>query len=132
MFVALIVRVDSYCHIAQHGFWSRGGDYDFADFIQCRVSNLPQLPFFVFMLNFNVGEAGLVFGAIINDPLAAVNEPVIPHFFECLIYCGDDFIVQCKGQMLPRGADAQSSQLQLHIAAFFFNKFPNLIVQLFT
>ena len=73
MFVTLVIRVNSYCHVAQHGLRPRGGDYDFTDFIQRRVSDLPQLPFFIFMLNFNVGEAGLVFGAIINDPLAAIH-----------------------------------------------------------
>ena len=71
--VALIVRVDSYCYVAQHGLRPRGGDDNFADFIQRRVSDLPQLPCFIFMFNLDVGEAGLVFGTIINNPLAAVN-----------------------------------------------------------
>ena len=45
------------------------------------------------MLNFYIGEAGMVGSAIINYALTPVNKSFVPQFLECLICRSDDFFV---------------------------------------
>ena len=53
------------------------------------------------MLYLDVGKAGLVFGAVINNSLTSVNQIVVPHFLKRVVYGVDNFVVQSECQMLP-------------------------------
>lgn len=52
---------------------------------------------FVFVLDFDVGEGGLVLRAEVDELFAAVNHAVVPHFFEGFVDAGDDVFVESEG-----------------------------------
>ena len=84
------------------------------------------------VFDFDVGEGGLVFGAVVDEFFAAVDETVVPHFFESLVDAVDDVFVESEGEVLPGAGGAEGADLKLHVAALFLDEVPNLGVEFVT
>lgn len=139
--IAFVSGVDSDGGIAEEGLGTSGRNDDFgmfdvriifgatigsgADF----VGDIPEVTFFVFMFDFDVGEGGLVLRAEVDEFFAAVNHAVVPHFLEGFIDTGDDVFIKSKSQVGPGARGTEGADLEFHIAALLFDKVPDAGVE---
>lgn len=84
-----------------------------------------------FVLHFDVGESGVVVGAEIDEFFASVDEAVLEEFFEGVIDGVDYWLVEGEHEMLPVAGSAEGAELELHATAFFGDKIPDAVVELF-
>ena len=75
MFVALIVGVHGDGAVAEHGLGPRGGDDDVGAVAAFdRIAEMPEMPFGLDRLDFEVGDGGQQIGVPIDEPLVLVDE----------------------------------------------------------
>ncbi|MCG3774105.1 MAG: hypothetical protein JW395_0922 [Nitrospira sp.] len=77
MAITRVVGVDCHCRIAQHRFRSgcRHGKCC-EGIVRKRVANMVELPFHVFMFDFDIRESRQAAWAPVDQPLPSVNQPV--------------------------------------------------------
>lgn len=93
------------------------------------VGDVPEMAGFVLMLDFDVGEGGLMVGAEIDELLAAIDHAIIPHLLESLIDTRDDVLIKSESEIIPSTRGTKSAELEFHIAALLFDKVPNASVE---
>lgn len=128
--VAFVFRINGDRDITKDSFGTGGGDDDFGKAIfgigaNDGVSNFPEATIFVFVLDFDVGEGGLVLGAEIDQLFATIDHAVVPHFLEGGINAGDDVFVKSEGEVGPGARGTEGADLELHVAALFFDEVPD-------
>ena len=80
-------------YIAKHGLGSSRGDNNFTNLVKGWVGNIPELPFLVFVWNFDVREASLVLSTVVDYSLAPVDKAILPEVLKCPVDCFDNFFV---------------------------------------
>lgn len=129
IFVTVIVGIYSDSDVTKESLRASSGDDELGVAVDDFVSDVPEVTLFVFVVDFDVGEGGLVLRAVIDELLAAVDHAVIPHFFEGFVDAGDDVFVEGKGEIGPGAARTEGAELELHIAALLFDKLPDARVE---
>ena len=81
------------------------------------------------VFDFDVGEGGLVFGAVVDEFFAAVNHAVVPHFFESLVDAGDDVFIESEGEVVPSARGAEGANLEFHVSPLFLDEVPDFGVE---
>src|SRR5262249_59934254 len=79
--VTLIIGVNRYRDVAEHGLWPRGRDGDEGRSVvriearPCeRIADVPEMPLDLDLLHFEVGDGGAERGVPIDQPLVLVDE----------------------------------------------------------
>ena len=106
--VTLVVGIDGDSGVAEDGFGTSGADDDFGVLdigviIRAAVrggteliGDFPEVAVFVFVLDFDIGEGGLVLRAEIDEFFAAIDHAVVPHFLEGFVNAGDNVFIESK------------------------------------
>ncbi len=126
MLIPLVIWVDRYRYVTEHGLWARSSNNNLSDMIECRVGNVVELAFFIFVHHLNITKTRLVFETIIHHTLAPIDQPVIPKLLERAIDSRNHLLVQRKHEVFPACACPEGPQLQLHVAPLTVNKIPHL------
>ena len=96
------------------------------------ILDVPEEAGFVDVVDFDVGEGGLVFWAVVDEFFTSVNQAVVPHFFESFIRSGDDVFVESESQVVPGAAGAEGAELEFHVSPLFFDEVPDASVEFVT
>ena len=139
--VTLVVGIDGDSGVAEDGFGAGSADDDFGVLdigIIIRavvrggaelIGDFPEVAVFVFVLNFDIGEGGLMLRAEIDEFFAAVDHAVVPHFLEGFVNAGDNVFIESKSQVGPGAGGAEGANLEFHVAALLFDKVPDAGVE---
>ena len=84
------------------------------------------------MLDFDVGEGGLVLRTEVHELFTSVNQAIIPHFFKGGIDAVNDVFIKGKGKIAPCTGGAESTNLEFHVATLFGNEVPDTRVEFVT
>ena len=81
--IALVLRMHCYRHVGQHGFGARGRNLDIVasvgqrDAVFKRVAEVPERPLHILRFDLEIADRGLELGVPIDQPLVAVDQPVV-------------------------------------------------------
>lgn len=139
--IAGIIRVDRDGSVTEESFGASGTDDDFGMF-DVRIivgsavrggaeliGDFPEVAVFVFVLDFDIGEGGLVLRTEIDEFFAAVDHTVVPHFLEGFVNAGDNVFIKSKSQVGPGAGGTKGANLEFHVAALLFDKVPDAGVE---
>ena len=126
-----VVWVDGEGGVTEHGFGAGGRNDDFAVAVGEGVGDVVESTLLFVVGDFDVGEGGLVLDAEVDGFFAAVDEAVVPHFFEGGVGGVDDVRVESEGEGGPIEGGAEGAELELHVAALFLYKVPGHLVEFF-
>ena len=129
--VASILWINCDGHITKESFGTSGGDDNFAIALDVGVGDVPESALFVFVLNLDVGEGGLMLRTEVDKFFTSVNHAVVPHFFEGVVNASDDVFVEGEGEVFPGAAGAEGAELKLHVSPLFLDEVPDLGIELF-
>src|SRR4051812_22380604 len=111
MLEAVVVRVDRYGRIAEHGFGAGRRDYYLSTAVHERVANMPEVPLLFFVHDFDVCEGGTVKRTVVDQTLTSIDKSLVPHLFESPIRSLDDLVIESKSKSCPVTADTHLAHL---------------------
>ena len=127
MRVALIFRVYGDGRIAQHGLRPRGRDGDEFICADNRIANLPQLSDHVFVLDFEIGDRGLMPGTPVHDVISAINQAFFIQADEHLAHGVRKIFVHGEVLAIPVDRSAEALHLVENRAAIKLLPFPDAL-----
>lgn len=133
MFVTGVVGMDGDGGVAEHGFGTSSGDDDFsevADGVDEGVGDVPEGASFVLVIDFDVGEGGLVLGAEVDQAFTTVDQLVVQEVLEGVVDGVDDLGIEGEGEVGPVAGGAEGAELELHIPSLLGDEVPDLGVKL--
>ena len=132
MLVALVIRMNGDGSVTQHCFRAGCRNNNLADFIEDRISNLPESPLLRFVVHLNIRIASLILGTVVDYLFPTVNKAIVPEFVECLIYPVDHFFIESVCEVIPGNTRAKSADLNLGIRLVHFHEIPDLAIDFLT
>ncbi len=130
--VTRVVGMHGNRHVGQHGFGPRGGDFDVIapvgqrHTVFERISEVPETALHILRLDLEIGNRGLQLGVPIDQPLVAIDQPVLVQVDEGLEHGLRKMIVHRELFAAPVHRTTQTAQLAGDRAAAFFLPFPHL------
>ena len=117
--IALILRVDRYCGIAQHGFRTGGCQNNIAAAVSQRITQVPEVACLLLILYLCIRDGGHAVRTPVDDALALIDEALVvqvdKHLFDCL----GASVIQCEPLSVPVTGGAQLFELLDDSAAVF-------------
>ena len=124
--VALVVRMNGGGGVAEQGFRARRRDDDMAVAVGVRVANVPQAPVFLVGNHFQVRHRGFQHRIPVDQPLAAVNQPLVVQADKRLAHRARHVVVHREAFAAPVERRAEAAQLLRDHAARLFLPLPHL------
>ena len=81
--VTFVVGMHRHRHVGQHGFGARGCDLDIVasvgqrDAVFKRIAEVPERTLHILRFNLEIADRGLELGVPVDQPLVAVDQPVV-------------------------------------------------------
>jgi hypothetical protein len=82
--VAFVLGMDHHGGVAQHGFRPRGRDRQRSGAVGQRIGDMPEKSLFLFAFDLEVAHRGLQHGVPVDQPLAAIDQPLFVELDESL------------------------------------------------
>ena len=123
IFVALVAWINRYGGVAEESFRTGSGNNNVI------IGDIPESTFFVFVLNFDVGEGGLVFRAEVDKFFTSINQTVVPHSLKSGVNAVDNVFVKSESEVVPGARGTEGAELELHVATLLGDKVPNAGVE---
>ena len=73
-FKAFVIRINRYCRIAHNRFRTGRGNHNIIIFPNNGVCNIPQMPLYIRMINFDITQRGMAVRAPVGNALALINK----------------------------------------------------------
>ena len=124
LLVTLVVRVDGDGGITEFGLGASRGESERT------VLDVIERGFLFFVVDFDVGESGLVVRAEIDQFFATIDHTIVPHFFESRVDAGDDVFVESESEVGPSTRGAERADLELHVATLLLDEVPDARIEL--
>ena len=126
--IARVLRMDRHATVAEHGLRAGGGDGDegIGSALQ-RVFEIPQLAVDLALFDLQVGNRGLQFGVPVDQPLVAIDQPLVVKIDEHLAHGVGQALVHGEAFAPPIGRGAKGAQLMGDGAAGFRLPGPHLV-----
>ena len=131
-FHLFIMRVDCDSRIAHDCFRAGRRDHDVIVFTDYGVFDIPQMPGFILMIDFNIAKRRMAMRAPVRNPPSLIDKPF---FIERNEYFADGtraYIVHGKPFTAPIAGRTEASDLLFNTAAVFFFPRPNAFQKFFT
>ena len=84
--VTVVIRVNSYRGVAEHGLRSRRRHYHMAGAVGQRISNVPEFTVLFFGHDFQIGDGGMQHRVPVDQSLAAIDKVFLVQAHEDLAY----------------------------------------------
>ena len=97
----LILRVDRYTGVAQHGLRTGGGDDDITAAVAQRIADVPQVAGLVHILHLGVRQRRQAVGTPVDDAAALVDQPLVIQLAECLADSAGAALVHGEAAAVP-------------------------------
>ena len=123
--IARVARVDGHRGVAQHGLRPRRRHHQVTVRADHRITNVPQVPLRLFVLDFEIGEHGLALWAPIHHVLATVDETLFPEPDEHLAHRARKSRVHGEALAAPVAAQAHANHLALDGVAVLLFPLPD-------
>ena len=111
LFVAFIVRVHCYGHVAKHRFGAGCGYNNFTYLVESRIGNFPQLGLLFFVQHLYIRETSVMFCTVADNLFATVDKTVVPQSLKRIIYSVNHFSVEGKYEVTPAHPCPECAQL---------------------
>ena len=117
--VPLVLRMHRDGRVAQHRLGAGGGDGEMAAAVGERIAQMPDLPVYLILIYFLIGERGEAAGTPVDDVMPAVDQALFVQLDERLPYGARESFIQGEVGARPVGRAADGFELlEDHRAGF--------------
>ena len=125
--IARVSGVNRHGGVAEHGFGAGGCQFQHLARLLHRVQQMPEVSFLLLIFHFRVRNRALAARAPVDQPVAAVNQPLFVQADEHLTHCLGAALVHREALAAPVAADAHAALLGDDASAVLFLPLPRAV-----